>query len=158
MNSFLQSLAGEHIDSAHDYLTRICDELVAIREQLTPSPETLTRKTQRRVFAGADGTGTVVVDLGTVPSGATWEITRVAAQGSATTRARIWIDASTGGGTLIDKFALDADGDYADQVSENPVVSEGRRVLVEFLVQTANQHVSVWLQVEQFQTIEARKV
>lgn len=147
---------GDHLTEARQYLDAIHNELVEIREQLTPNPDDVTDKLQRKIAAQNAGTGQVLVDLGVVPNGATWLVSRLAVQGTASKGVRLWADAV--GATLLDKVTTDVDGDYADQISENPVISEGRRVIAEFLAQAAAQQCNVWLQVEQFQDRPARRL
>ena len=145
-NGFLAGLMQPHADMASGYGDAILDVLQDIRDALVTNAQDRTTKVQRRLTAAASGTGQVIVDCGMVPPGATWVITRLAVQGTANTRARLWIDSV--GSVLSDKVPLDADGDYADLVGESPLVTEGRRILVEFLGQSAGQLCNVFLQID----------
>lgn len=153
--TMLENMMGEHLHNAYGYLEAIHTELVSIHEALTPDPDDVTDKVQRKITQQNSGTGQVVVDIGQVPNGATWLITRLAVQGTPAKGVRLWADQI--GGTLLDKVITDVDGDFADAVAENPVISEGRRVLVEFLGQAAAQQCNAWLQVEQYQDRATRR-
>jgi hypothetical protein len=155
-NPLLAGLLQPHADTATEYADAILQSLQDIRDAVATSAMDRTVKTQRRIAAAAAGTGQVLVDLGMVPSGATWVITRLAVQGSPNTRVRLWLDAV--GGTLSDKVALDADGDYADLVGESPIISEGRRIVAEFLGQTAAQVCNVFLQVDHHTEVPTRTI
>lgn len=153
----LAGVMEPHAAEIHGKADQIIDLLAEIKQGVQASPEDLTQKTQRRMTNAAQGTGAVLVDLGMVPPGTSWRITRLSLQGGPATGVRVWLDTITDG-TLIDKVTTDAVGDYADTVGENPHVREGRRVIAEFIGQPANQLCRVWLQVDQFQEIPRRNI
>lgn len=154
-DDILGRAAQPHADAVHSKADQIIDLLTNICEAVSTNPEDNTTKVQRKIVASNQGTGTVLVDLGMVPPGAVWGITRIALQGGPATGVRVWLD-TIGDGTLIDKFTTDAVGDYADLVGENPIVREGRRVIFEFIGQPAAQLCRAWLQVDQFQEVPRR--
>ena len=159
MNGFLGSLGlTEHAEDLRDCLYRIEATLSDIREALAGDPADVTDRTQRRLSAQDTSPANAAFNLfvGSVPPGGQWVVSRLAVRGTASQAARLWLD-SVGGGWLIAKLPVDAQGDWAGDIGSPPIVTEGRQLWVEFMGQTTGQQLRADIQLDQLQDRPVRQ-
>lgn len=154
MNGFLNSLGlADHAEDLRQLLGSVESLLTEIRDAVVADPQDRTDRTQRRIYAqgAAPGGAPFPLQVGTVPPGGQWIITRVSLRSNAAAQtARLWLDSVTGG-ILLTKVAIDADGDFAGDIGESPILTEGRQIWAEFLTAGAGASCRVDVQLDHLQ-------